>query len=80
MKLITELSNCYLLHNHPADSHSKGLTYTVASKDHKKLWIVEGVLVLGPACRFLINGKGEGFSSPIEAAEHINKQIQSGDD
>ncbi len=49
--------------------------YTIISNDKSKVWSLVLVRCLGPEPKFLLNGRGEGFNSPLEAAQSINNQL-----
>lgn len=81
---IATLSHCILMedawtHRNKIDYAEKyihePLSFTIISKDGKKLWSLRQVSCVGPEPVFLLNGKGNGFSSPIEAARHINATL-----
>lgn len=49
--------------------------YTIISNDKSKVWSLVLVRCLGPEPKFLLNGRGDGFNSPLEAAQSINNQL-----
>lgn len=73
---VAKLSHCRLYSSVLETSFDKPVTYTVQSNDGTKAFIINRVNFLGNDVSFIINGKGEGFPSPIDAANHINKLIQ----
>lgn len=86
MKLIAELSHV-LLYQNPLPLRSKAdyrtITdylkpqgYTIVTKDRKQLWSLMLVKFLGPQDMFLLNGRGEGFKSPLDAAIFVNQLMR----
>ncbi len=86
MKLTTELSRVILYQN-PLPVRNKGdyktisdylkpQCYTIVTKDRKQLWSLMLVKCLGPEDMFLLNGRGEGFTSPLEAAMFVNSLMR----
>lgn len=88
MKLIAELSHVLLYEDSvnltsrckrdykTATEYRKPQTYTIVSKDRKQLWSLMLVKFLGPQDRFLLNGRGEGFKSPLDAAMFVNQLMR----
>lgn len=86
MKLITELSHALLYEDdipsrrksdyETVTEYRKPQTYTIVSKDRKQLWSLCLVKCLGPEDMFLLNGRGEGFKSPLDAAMFINQLMR----
>jgi hypothetical protein len=75
---IAKLSHCRLYSTVLETYFDKPVTYTVQSNDGTKAFIITRVSFLGDKVNFIVNGKGDGFPTPIEAANHINKIIQKG--
>ncbi len=86
MKLVAELSHCLLFQDplpirrkqdyDTIAEYLKPQTYTIVTKDHKLLWSLMLVKCLGPQDMFLLNGRGEGFTSPLDAAMFVNSLMR----
>lgn len=86
MKLITELSHVLLFQNplplrskddyKTISDYLKPQSYTIVTKDRRQLWSLMLVKCLGPEDMFLLNGRGEGFKSPLDAAIFVNSLMR----
>lgn len=86
MKLISELSHVLLYEDdipsrrkqdyETVTEYLKPQTYSIVSKDRKQLWSLMLVKFLGPQDMFLLNGRGEGFKSPLDAAMFVNQLMR----
>lgn len=87
MKLITELSHALLYEDdippfrrkqdyETVTEYRKPQTYTIVTKDRKQVWSLMLVKFLGPQDMFLLNGRGEGFKSPLDAAMFVNQLMR----
>ena len=85
MKTLVELSHCILLEeaNGPRrkqdystlTDYLEPYQYMIVSTDRSKVWTINQVKFLSPFKSFILNGTGEGFKTPLEAAMWVNDHL-----
>lgn len=90
MTRLAELSHCHLYQDQiglrnkqdyrTITDMQRPYAYTIVSKsrNNQTLWRLARVMCLGPQERFLLNGRGDGFPSPLDAAIYVNDILKGG--